>query len=83
MTKVSQKVESTRQAGEAVADALPLPVITPRMIDAAEKELMAAVSVEMGPNWPCARITAEAILQKALEAQEAPSLFLREDDKDD
>ena len=70
MTKVSHKVVLPRQAGEVVADALPLPVITPRMIDAAENELMLYVSVEMGHAWPASRLAAEAILRKALEAWE-------------
>ena len=73
MTKAPHKVVSNRQAGEAVADALPLPVITSKMIDAAEAELMAYVSTEMGPNWPVSRLVAEDIVRAALRAREVPS----------
>ena len=73
MTKAPHKVVLPGQAGEAVADALLLPVVTPEMIEAAERALMAAISGEVGPNWPFARLTAEEILKAAMQVRGAPS----------
>jgi hypothetical protein len=44
--------------------------LTRPMLDAAEEELLAHLSGELGPNWPFARLVAQAVVQAALHLRE-------------